>query len=470
MNEPRQTLRCAKCGTLIPSRAPEDLCPKCLLVEIEAPTESGPSHERPAPPSLETVSASFPHLEIIELIGQGGMGCVYKARQPQLNRLVALKLLSQALAENPAFADRFTREARALAALNHPNIVTIHDFGQSGGFFFLLMEYVDGVNLRQALRAGHFTPEQALAIVAPICDALQFAHDSGIVHRDIKPENLLLDKSGRVKIADFGIARIINDPGAVLEPEAAGTPRYTAPEQKHSPSQADHRADIYSLGVVFYEMLTGDLPGPTLQPPSRKVQIDVRLDEVVLRALDQSPELRWQTAAQMRQHLETIVEPAVPPHPRPRFAKGFLWMLPLLLLIAALAFIWPTRSSFEPAAAASSHFDSVPPVVVQTYPVSGTLDVPPGPTEIRVRFSKDMLDQSWSWSTAWPGSTPGFLGTPHYLDPRSCSLRVDLQPGRTYAFWLNTPQFNNFRDKNGLSAVPYLLIFQTRSASGDTNK
>jgi serine/threonine protein kinase len=157
------------------------------------------------------VAAAFPQLEILELIGQGGLGFVFKARQPKLERLVALKILPQALAADPAFAERFTREGRALARLNHPNIVAIHDFGQAGGFFDLLMEFVDGVNLRQAMRAGRFTPAQALAVVPKICEALQFAHNEGILHRDIKPENILLDAKGRVKIADFGIAKLVGE-------------------------------------------------------------------------------------------------------------------------------------------------------------------------------------------------------------------------------------------------------------------
>jgi len=139
------------------------------------------------------------------------MGVVYKARQPRLDRLVALKLLPQSLAADAAFAERFNREARVLARLNHPNIVTVHDFGQSGGFFYLLMEFVDGVNLRQAMQAGRFTPQQAMMLVPKICEALQFAHDEGILHRDIKPENILLDTKGRVKIADFGIAKLVGE-------------------------------------------------------------------------------------------------------------------------------------------------------------------------------------------------------------------------------------------------------------------
>src|SRR5581483_451738 len=153
----------------------------------------------------------FPQLEIIELIGQGGMGLVYKARQPKLERFVALKVLPQPLAAEAGFAERFNREARVLARLNHPNIVTVYDFGQSGGFFYLLMEFVDGVNLRQAMATSRFSPQQALLVVPKICEALQFAHDEGILHRDIKPENILLDAHGRLKIADFGIAKLIGD-------------------------------------------------------------------------------------------------------------------------------------------------------------------------------------------------------------------------------------------------------------------
>ena len=196
------------------------------------------------------------------------MGVVYKARQKSLNRLVALKLLAPERVGDPVFAERFSHEAQALAKLNHPNIVTIHDFGQAGGFFFLLMEFVDGVNLRQAMKAGRFTPEQALAIVPPVCEALQFAHEHGIVHRDIKPENLLLDKDGRVKIADFGIAKMLGESDAstpaVPSFTGVGTPQYMAPEQGKA-GRVDHRVDIYSLGVVLYELLTGELPAANLQ-------------------------------------------------------------------------------------------------------------------------------------------------------------------------------------------------------------
>src|SRR5688572_15062904 len=249
MEHKSELKKCPKCGAPISNEAPQGLCPKCLLAEVSIPTEA-PS--KGAAPTIEELAAAFPQLEILEKIGQGGMGFVFKARQPKLERFVALKILPETLAADPAFAERFSREGRVLARLSHPNIVTVHDFGQASGFFYLLMEYVDGVNLRHAMKAGRFTSEQALAVVPRICDALQFAHNEGILHRDIKPENILLDSKGRVKIADFGIAKIVGagSGGAGESAEAArehnvtgviGTPQYMAPEQLENPRQVDQR-------------------------------------------------------------------------------------------------------------------------------------------------------------------------------------------------------------------------------------
>src|SRR5678816_4278372 len=297
--------KCPQCGAPVPAEAAHGLCPRCVFARAMAATGGAPIE----PPDIQAVRAAFPQFEVLSLIGTGGMGAVFKVRQPQLDRFVALKILAPERTDDARFAERFQREAQALARLNHPSIVTIHDFGQAGGFYFLLMEFVDGVNLRQAMKAGRFTPEQALAIVPQVCEALQYAHEHGIVHRDIKPENLLLDKEGRVKIADFGIAKMLGADGSdvgIAESQPLGTPQYMAPEQKEH-RRTDHRADIYSLGVVLYELLTGELPGAKLQPPSRKVQIDVRLDQIVLRALEVRPELRAQTAADFRTQVETMV-------------------------------------------------------------------------------------------------------------------------------------------------------------------
>ena len=310
---------CPRCGAPANPDVAGGLCPACLLRQVALGTGEDSFAAGPwAPPTVGELAADFPNLELIELIGHGGMGAVYKARQKSLARFVALKILAPQHAANPSFAERFSREGQALAELSHPNIVTVHDFGRAGEFYFLLMEHVDGVNLRQAMEAGRLTPEQALAIVPSICEALQFAHDHGIVHRDIKPENLLLDRSGRVKIADFGIARLVgsgpepaagaaaSDPAGLTQEGVLGTPQYMSPEQWTRSARVDHRADIYSLGVVLYELLTGELPVGAFEPPSRKVHVDVRLDAIVLRALGRTPELRYQSAGEMRAQLETV--------------------------------------------------------------------------------------------------------------------------------------------------------------------
>jgi len=347
---------CPKCGCELPTDAPQGLCPRCLAA-LNFATETLPPDAAlltpQAPLTPEELAPHFPQLEIIKCLGRGGMGVVYKARQKTLNRLVALKLLAPERADDAKFAARFEREAQALAALNHPHIVTIHDFGQAGGYFYLLMEYVDGVNLRQAMQAERFTPEQALAIVPPVCEALQYAHEHGIVHRDIKPENLLLDKSGRVKIADFGIAKMIGttgEKGGESLSQPFGTPAYAAPEQRDDSRQVDHRADIYSLGVILYELLTGELPKDKLEPPSNRVQIDVRLDEIVLRALEVKPELRFATAAEFRTQLAGAVA-AIPetkeegkthtasPHPQKRRAAPGMVLGTLIAGIVVVLFI-----------------------------------------------------------------------------------------------------------------------------------
>jgi len=379
--------RCPACDAELAANAPRGLCPDCLLKQGLQTTplpSGGQANADFVPPTPAGLAPCFPDLEILELVGRGGMGMVYKARQKRLDRFVALKILSPKIGQDPAFAERFAREARAMAMLNHPHIVAVYDFGQTtsplpsslrsvpgegqdgsslpspsgrgthervpggeGGLYYFLMEFVDGLNLRRLLDTGKLAPEEALAIVPQICDALQYAHDHGVVHRDIKPENVLLDKEGRVKIADFGIAKLVGREaqGTALTGagQIVGTPQYMAPEQIEHPLQVDHRADIYSLGVVFYQMLTGELPIGRFAPPSKRVQIDVRLDEVVLRALEKEPEQRYQQASQLKTRVETIAqtrprdatpspfptgasgeigpEAAAGPWPRPRFSR-----------------------------------------------------------------------------------------------------------------------------------------------------
>jgi len=354
---------CPQCSRPLPSSRPRGLCPACLLKRgLETNTvgftddAQAEAARRWTPPTVEQLAPLFPELDIIELIGRGGMGAVYKAREKQLDRLVALKVLPPEIGRDDSlakgFAQRFAREAQAMAKLSHPNIVTIHSFGQREmgtgtgetappepvpvSLYFFIMEYVDGLSLRQLLDAGTVNPKEALAIVPQICDALQYAHDRGIVHRDIKPENILLSRAGQVKIADFGLAKLVGltaggatgeattgaEAGSPMAPgvtqageKVMGTPQYMAPEQIDRPGEVDHRADIYSLGVVFYQMLTGELPVGRFEPPSRKVLIDVRLDEVVLRALQREPSRRYQQVSEVKTRVETIATSLQPTEP-----------------------------------------------------------------------------------------------------------------------------------------------------------
>lgn len=308
---------CTYCGQSIPSVGVSGMCPACLLRQAAAGDTAGGAPF--TPPAIEDLARLFPQLEILGLIGTGGMGAVYKARQRELDRVVALKILPPGIDNRPGFAERFTREARALAKLNHSGIVAIHDTGRVEGLYYLLMEYVDGLNLRQLLQNKQISYLESLAIVPMICDALQYAHEAGVVHRDIKPENILLDKQGRVKVADFGLAKLVGisemdmqhapwtSPYLTEVGQVMGTPQYMAPEQIAHPSDVDHRADIYSLGIVFYQMLTGELPGKVLEPPSKKAEVDVRLDEVVRRALEMKPEDRYQRASEVKISVETII-------------------------------------------------------------------------------------------------------------------------------------------------------------------
>lgn len=312
---PPASATCPSCGNPLTQDAPEGLCPRCLAA-INFGDEtlfSAPGSTLPPPP-VEEIAPHFPQLEILSCLGRGGMGVVYKARQISLDRLVALKLLAPEREKDPEFSERFAREAQALARMSHPHIVTVHDFGQAGGFFYLLMEFVDGANLRQLLQSHRFTPEQALGVVPPLCDALQYAHDRGIVHRDIKPENLLMDREGKLKVADFGLAKMLDVAG---EERPMGTPGYMAPEQAGDPAIVDNRADIYSLGVVIYEMLTGELPAKAFEPPSRKTGVDSRMDEVVSRAMQQEPAQRYQQASILKTEVENISR-EIPPVPPPR--------------------------------------------------------------------------------------------------------------------------------------------------------
>lgn len=319
---------CPECGCNLPTPTQEGLCPKCLMKAVldepmDSPAYANTQQSNPVyvAPTLAMLIDCFPAVEMIEVLGHGGMGAVYKVRQKRLDRLAALKIVRPDVASDPTFTARFDREARTLAKLNHPNIVGVYDFGDvpaptvsgpsSQSLYYFLMEYVDGVNLRQLIESRQVSPEQALSIVSQVCDALQYAHDNGVVHRDIKPENILLDDAGRVKIADFGLAKLgaeVDDLQLTGTNQVLGTVRYMAPEQMQGSGSVDHRADIYSLGVVLYEMLTGETPVGVFAPPSKRVPIDVRLDEVVMKSLASDPDQRYQSISEVNLCVQRLVD------------------------------------------------------------------------------------------------------------------------------------------------------------------
>lgn len=245
------------------------------------------------------------------MVGQGGMGAVYRGRQLRLGREVAVKILHQEHGTDYAYAERFRREAQMLAQMNHPNIVSVHDFGMVRDYLFYAMEFIEGTDLYHLLMNRQVSSEKAAEIVLALCDALGYAHGKGLVHRDLKPANILIAKDGRIKLADFGLAKQLNRPTTLLTLTnmAMGTPDYAAPEQYDTRAVIDHRADIYALGVVFYQMLTGVLPRGAWQPPSALAGCDARLDAVVVRALLPDRNQRYASAQEFRQALEDGLAP-----------------------------------------------------------------------------------------------------------------------------------------------------------------
>ncbi|MGB8170851.1 MAG: protein kinase, partial [Chthoniobacteraceae bacterium] len=297
------------------------------------------------PPTVEEAARLFPQYEVLALLGRGGMGAVYQARQIELDRLVAIKLLPLEVSVDRDFADRFRREARAMAKLDHPNIIAVYDFGTtSEGHLYFTMAFVEGTDLQHLIHKVGLAPDQALALAGQVCTALAYAHGKGIIHRDIKPANVMVNLDGQAKVADFGLARL-----AEASPESLGmtrtgivmgTPDYMAPEQTRG-MHVDHRADIYSLGVMLYEMLCREVPKGAFQRPSERIGCDSRIDQLVLKAMQQAPERRYQSTTEMKTDVDaarTALPAADPvkgkPAPVPAPGKS---RAPLLVVIAATA-------------------------------------------------------------------------------------------------------------------------------------
>jgi serine/threonine protein kinase len=256
----------------------------------------------PDPAALAPLFAGY----VMEgLIATGGMGAVYRAVQRSLDRPVAIKILPREFSTDEAFRTIFEAEAKAMAKLNHPNLIGVYDFGEVDGMLYIIMEYVPGKSLFHSAHGMAIDPSEVVHLVTAICHGLAHAHEHGIIHRDIKPSNILLDLEARPKIGDFGLARNTGQTAQEGE-EIFGTPHYTAPEVVNAPQSVDHRADIFSLGVMLHELLTGHLPADDPRPPSAITLCDPRFDAIVRRATEIQPERRYNSALEIANELQAI--------------------------------------------------------------------------------------------------------------------------------------------------------------------
>ena len=257
-------------------------------------------------PELSELGPLFPGYEMEGLIATGGMGAVYCAVQRSLDRNVAIKILPRELSRDAAFCAGFEAEAKAMARLNHPNLVGVYDFGEVNGMLYIIMEYVPGHSIYHAAYGKAIDQNEVIRLVTGICNGLAHAHEHGIIHRDVKPSNILLDLNAEPKIGDFGLARPIERKVEVGE-EIFGTPHYTAPEVVDSPHAVDYRADIFSIGVMLHELLTSKLPANDPRPASAIISCDLRFDAIIKKATQPLPVARYSSAKEMASDLQAIV-------------------------------------------------------------------------------------------------------------------------------------------------------------------
>ncbi len=410
---------CPQCTKPIPDTAPDGVCPACLIqmaVDLSSTTKN--SNGAFEPPAVADLRDQFAQLEVLELLGCGGMSAVYRARQKMLKREVAIKILPPERARDPEFTERFLREARALAKLTHPHIVSVYDAGQSGNYLYIVMEYVDGATLRALIKEGKLSPAESMNMVRQICDGMQYAHDRGVIHRDIKPENVLIDLQGQIKITDFGLAKLNQQSSAAYFPLTEtsvrmGTAHYMSPEQYINTAAVDHRADIYSLGVMFYEMLTGELPTLEFKPPSHKIDVDPRVDQVVERSIKAFPAERYQQAAEVRNDVERI---AATPRRSMRFIVTALGLV-LAGVLSAVIWNWQQGGSHSIAAAPQS----AKPRQAEKVTTAGWHGWPlDAPSPARVPFNSDQArkhQEEWAEYLKVPVEYDNFIGMKFRLLP-----------------------------------------------------
>jgi formylglycine-generating enzyme required for sulfatase activity/predicted Ser/Thr protein kinase len=353
------TLTCLSCGA--PLAADGGDCASCLfqLAADIGTIERAVNAPAFTPPDPDRLAALLPELEFHGLIGRGGMGAVYRVTQKRLGRSAALKVLPPERAVDPAFVERFFREAQALGQLAHPHVVEVYDMGQRGPYLYILMEFVEGRSLREVIRDRSVGPAEALRMAVSLCSALECAHAQGIVHRDLKPDNVLVTTDGRIKLLDFGLVKLTEDSRldrfTLTEINLRiGTPHYMAPEQMSCAGEIDHRVDVYAMGVLLYEMLAGELPVLDYKPPSQRAAVDPRMDRVVLRAIREAPHERYQSAADLRRDIEHIART-----PRQRAVVAAA-VVAVFLVLGAAGFLWHRAANADPAPPPGTPIDGVP--------------------------------------------------------------------------------------------------------------
>lgn len=276
-----------------------------VLAHMMTPEDNVPAPTTFVAPPIEELDELLDGYKFNAFISQGGMGAVYKATQTSLERPVAIKVLPVEFGADETFRDSFQHEARLMAKLNNPNLIGVYDFGDMDGMLYIIMEFVEGKSLFHSSHGKAIVQDEAGSIIRDVCIGLQHAHDAGILHRDIKPANILLGADTKPKIGDFGLAR---PAGSTETGVIYGTPGYTAPEVIQFPEKVDERADIFAVGVMFYELLTGQLPPSPYVPVTQFVECDSRFDNIIRKAINQKHHLRYSSAQALADDISEVLK------------------------------------------------------------------------------------------------------------------------------------------------------------------
>ncbi len=423
--------------------------------------------------------------ELEELVGSGGMSSVFRAHDALLERKVALKILHEQYTSDEDYVERFRREARAVAGLSHPNIVTVIDRGEQDGRQFIVFEYIDGESLKQLVdRTGPLQVDQAVGLTLQIARALAFAHQQGLVHRDVKPQNVLLNDDGRAKVTDFGIARSLDvQQGMTQSGTVMGTSDYIAPEQARG-ERVDEQTDVYSLGVVLYELLTGEVPFPgenfvavamrhiNEPPPSareRRPDVSPRLDAAIKRAMAKEPGDRFGSMGDFVGELEaaldvgpdedtgTIVLPGR--RRRRRVLRPLLLLLLALVVLAAIAgAAYRLKRAADTKGGAASHPHPVRLVAVTSYDPFGDNKTE---HEESIKAATDANPRTF-WTTEQYGNGLGKPGVGIVLAARHTTKLASLK------VVTDTPGFSALIRAGSLSSGPFVPVSARRTLGRTT--